>query len=68
MNIDALEYLIKAHVTGDDSFFQIGIEILAREEEEKGNTENAERIRRALKYHAYMHRDEDYGVRNNENR
>ncbi|MBQ6559678.1 MAG: hypothetical protein IJL85_02510 [Erysipelotrichaceae bacterium] len=67
MNIDALELLIKAHVTGEESFFEKGIEVLAQEEEEKGNPENARRIREALKYRAYMHRPEDYGVKNNEN-
>ena len=66
MNIEAIECLIKAHVSGDESFFIKGIEMLAKEEEEKGNTENAQRLRKALKYRSYMDRPKDFGVRNNE--
>jgi SpoVK/Ycf46/Vps4 family AAA+-type ATPase len=49
MKADLIENLIVAHCSGDESKFKDAIEILAGDEEKKGNVPLAQRIRNAYK-------------------
>lgn len=49
MKADLIENLIVAHCSGDETKFKDAIEVLARDEEKKGNIPLAQRIRNAYK-------------------